>query len=185
MYKIRAGLQGVRFPDGWPPGLRGLHCDLCDRWHSDFRFENLHLLLRFLRNMTVCFRGYGSRLMFSLGIVHEATALKSCFEHSCAEALEFATHYKKTYEAVKAGGVAGDLMSRPVTCKMIAGSRWVVDKRRRTYVGRSPTTHPSEVSRHHDWLEEKTALSTQRQASSGLENRKGLPGVLPDPEGLG
>jgi hypothetical protein len=44
MREIRNGFQGVRIPDGWPIGLMELHCDLCDKWHTEFRFENLHSL---------------------------------------------------------------------------------------------------------------------------------------------
>jgi hypothetical protein len=54
---LRYGFKDVRYPDGWPIGLRELHCDLCDEWHTDFRFEDMHPLLRFLEDMTVCFRG--------------------------------------------------------------------------------------------------------------------------------
>jgi hypothetical protein len=31
MYEIRSGFMNVRIPNGWPVGLRELHCDLCDR----------------------------------------------------------------------------------------------------------------------------------------------------------
>jgi hypothetical protein len=43
--------------------------------------------------------------------------------------LEFATHCKRVYNAVETGGVAKDLMSRPVTRKVTVGGRWVVENK--------------------------------------------------------
>jgi hypothetical protein len=78
MHDVRAGFRGVRYPDTWPVGLRELHCDLCDYWHTDFRFENIHPLLRFLEETTVCFRGQGQHLKLDICIVSTKLAPMSC-----------------------------------------------------------------------------------------------------------
>jgi hypothetical protein len=109
MRDVRAGFRGVRYPDGWPVGLRELHCDLCDYWHTDFRFENIHPLLQFLEDMTVCFRGQGQHLKLDICIVSTKLAPMSCLKHSCDEAISFARHLHKALKAVEAGDVAKDL----------------------------------------------------------------------------
>jgi hypothetical protein len=128
-YNIRAGFQGVRIAHGWPVGLRELHCDLCDKWHTGFRFENLHPLLRFLGGVTLCFRGHGSRLMLELALVSSNLATKSCFEQSCEEALAFAKHLRTLCRAVDAGGegVATDSMAQPWVTKLVTQDERVVE----------------------------------------------------------
>jgi hypothetical protein len=127
MWRIRWGFQGIRFPNGWPEGLRELHCDLCDGWHTDFRFENLHPLLQFLEDASVCFRGHGTRLMMLLCPISEKLAPKSCFEHSCAEIIEIARHLRFAYDSLKAGGVGGDFCSKPTMTKIVTNGRWAIE----------------------------------------------------------
>lgn len=121
MHILRCGFKDVRYPNGWPVGLRELHCDLCDAWHTAFKLENLHPLLRFLGDMSMCFRGHGSRLIIELAIVNTSLAPKSCFEHSCLEAIEFAKHLQRLCLAVASGGegVATDSMAEPCVTKLL------------------------------------------------------------------
>lgn len=127
MYEIRAGFRGVRIPNGWPVGLRELHCDFCDCWHTSFQFENLHPLFEFLENMTMCFRGHGSQLMVGLSTVSDSTAPKECWLHSCEEARVFAKHLIRAWKAVKAGGVAKDYFAQPVVTKLASSGGWVIE----------------------------------------------------------
>lgn len=125
MSDIRSGFRGVRIqndiPVGWPVGLRELHCDLCDRWHTNFLFQNLHPLLRFLEDITLCIRGHGSQVMIKLAIVSSNLAPRTCFEHSRSEAVNFAHHLRRLCLAVGAGGegVATDSVAQPRITKFV------------------------------------------------------------------
>ncbi|KAH3965872.1 hypothetical protein HBH70_112440 [Parastagonospora nodorum] len=130
MKNIRDGFQGVRFPDGWPIGLRELHCDLCEKWHADFRHENLHPLLQFLDDMNVCFRGYGTQLLFCfhpLDSERSGTAPESCWKHAGEEAVCFAQHLQKAHKAVEIGSVAKDLWLRYPATKLVLGNKVIVE----------------------------------------------------------
>ncbi|KAF2826703.1 hypothetical protein CC86DRAFT_405963 [Ophiobolus disseminans] len=118
---IRCGFMDVRYPNGWPIGLRELHCDMCDAWHTDFQFQGLHPLLQFLGDMTMCFRGNGARLKIGLARISTNMAPNSCFEYSCEEAVTFAKHLKKLCVAVAAGGegVATNSMAQPWVTKFV------------------------------------------------------------------
>ncbi|KAF2024204.1 hypothetical protein EK21DRAFT_94266 [Setomelanomma holmii] len=131
MYNIRTCFMGIRHngdvPDGWPIGLRKIHCDLCDEWHSNFRFENLHPLIQFLGDTTMCFRGHGAQLLMSLGMMSEDQAPKSCWEHACQEVLEFAKQISKAYKAIQAGGVGQHQAARPIVTKLTTDGEQTVE----------------------------------------------------------
>jgi hypothetical protein len=131
MRDLRCGMKDIRYvnnlPVGWPIGLRELHCDLCDKWHTNFKFENLHPLFQFLGEMTMCFRGSGAQLMIDLAIVSEKMAPAGCWKHSCEEALMVARALKKAYEAVQSGGVAQDFFARPVVTKLVTSDGWTIE----------------------------------------------------------
>lgn len=130
MRHIRNVFQGVRFPDGWPIGLRELHCDLCEMWHADFRHEDLHPLLQFLDDTNVCFCGYGKQLLLcfdSLGSERSGKAPKSCWKHAGEEADYFAQHLQKACKAVETGSVAKDLWFQYPATKLVRGNRVLVE----------------------------------------------------------
>jgi len=130
MRHIRNGFQGVRFPDGWPIGLRELHCDLCEMWHTEFRHENLHPLLQFLDDTNVCFRGYGTKLLLCFnpfGSNDSGKAPESCWKHVGEEAVYFAQHLQKACKVIESGSVAKDLWLRYPVTTLARGNRVLVE----------------------------------------------------------
>ncbi|CAO2647187.1 Nn.00g081090.m01.CDS01 [Neocucurbitaria sp. VM-36] len=121
--RIRAAFQGVRFPHGWPAGLREIHCEICNKFHTSFRFQNLHPGLRFLEDMTICFRGHGSRLRLQIGTIAEHRAPKSCFEHYVDEMVRFAHGLREATASTAAD--ANQFATRPLITKLVtrAGPR--------------------------------------------------------------
>ncbi|KAF1918661.1 hypothetical protein BDU57DRAFT_545488 [Ampelomyces quisqualis] len=126
-YKLRACFMGIRYPNGWPAELQELHCDLCDQWHTDFKYENLHPLFRFLGDVTCCFRGNSKHLVFAISIVSTQLAPASCWEHSREEALHFAKGLATAYKAVQAGGTAKDFWLSPPATKLVTSGCCIED----------------------------------------------------------
>jgi hypothetical protein len=119
-YEYRTGFTGVRYPKGWPVGLRETHCDLCDGFHPQFRFEHVHPLLSFLEDMTLCIRGYGPRLYVNFKILQQWQALGSCYDHYCAEVRMLSKRLKWAHTSMEQGNLHDDLLMRPVCRRLVA-----------------------------------------------------------------
>lgn len=116
---VRQGFRRVRFPNGWPVGLREIYCINCDRFHTRFRFENLHPVLRFLESLTVCFRGHGSRLRLTIGTIAEYRAPKSCYEHYREETLEFAHYLRHAINLATVDTFGNHFATRPLITRLL------------------------------------------------------------------
>ncbi|KAJ4377292.1 hypothetical protein N0V83_000116 [Neocucurbitaria cava] len=120
---VRQGFQRVRIPNGWPVGLREIYCIICDGFHTRFRFENLHPMLRFLESLTVCFRGHGSILRLTIGTIAEYRAPKSCYEHYREEMLKFAHYLRYATNLATADTFGNHLATRPLITKLVTTAR--------------------------------------------------------------
>jgi hypothetical protein len=117
LYDCRAAFVGVRYPDGWPVGLREIHCEVCDGFHPQFRFEHVHPLVSFLEDMTLCVRGYGAHLYVEFNILHEWQAPRSCYEHYCAEVRALSERLRWAHTSSGLGDV---MFMRPVCSRLVA-----------------------------------------------------------------
>jgi len=127
MFEIRTALRGLRVDNIWPPGFREISCAICARWHTQFRFADLHPLLQFLGHGATCFRGHKTLFVFNIRFFSDLCAPKSLFERGRADAITFACHLKKALKALEAGGMRSDVASRPIITKLVAYDRFMVE----------------------------------------------------------
>lgn len=88
LYDMRGSFRGVRKPNGWPDGLKEIHCKCCDVFHTPFRYQNIHPALRFLEGFDFCFRGYDAQLFIEWRLFFEDEATKECYGEYCTQMLE-------------------------------------------------------------------------------------------------
>jgi hypothetical protein len=117
----RATFMNVRYPDGWPERYR-THCDLCDGFHARFRFENVHPLLSFLDDVTMCVRGYGTHLYVAINIADEIATTDACYEHYHAEIRYLAGKLVWALEMMEEGEHQNEMFTRPVCTRLVAAS---------------------------------------------------------------
>lgn len=123
-HELRAAFHGVRFPVGWPAEVKEIHCNTCDYFHRDFRVENLHPLLHFLGDFSLCFSGYSSLLfmkmqLFGPLVERMSEITETCWEHCCEDMLVLGKQLRRAYFAMKKAGIEGDYFTCPVTTKLV------------------------------------------------------------------
>ncbi|KAI8933403.1 hypothetical protein NX059_010018 [Plenodomus lindquistii] len=144
---IRAMFRGVRLGgSGWPAGLREIYCETCACFHPRFRFEHVHPVLRFLEDTNICVRGQETTLRIQLDLFNEEAAPISCYEHYCAEMIQFAEGLRTTMKMIGPGGCGNEFFSEPITTKIvIPGYRVIEDLNGLTLA----TVVPTLVERFH------------------------------------
>jgi hypothetical protein len=103
-----------------------VYCQLCRTIHLEFKFENLHPLLRFLVNLEVCFRGRASTLTLKLTFqyiqnfrIEEDVRLRSRAKGTTAEMELLASQLHAVHHAIQRCGVGSDLVSSPACTRLV------------------------------------------------------------------
>jgi hypothetical protein len=120
-YSYRRAFKGVRYPNGWPECYR-TYCNLCSGFHAQFRFENLHPLLSFLDDVTMCVRGYGPHLYIKLSIINELETTEACYQHYYKEIKDLAGKLRWAGDMMEKGERGKELFTRPLCTRLVAPS---------------------------------------------------------------
>jgi hypothetical protein len=119
LQQYRGALRGVRFPHGWPVGLREIHCYSCDGFHRQFRAQHLHPLLRFLDDTTLCLRGCGSHLFLNTTIITSLDAPETCYRHYCDDVKYIAKSLTAAFKAMEVSRLQHELLAQPICTRLV------------------------------------------------------------------
>jgi len=123
-FRYRLGCRGIRTRrNGWPAGYRETYCKICNSFHTKFRFQNIHPLLRSLDDMEICFRGDGPLLLFTVRTLYSVKAPRSCQEHVCADFVRLAKLLRETYAIMQRRNLQEDIFMQP-SCVRLVGDVW-------------------------------------------------------------
>jgi hypothetical protein len=180
----RAAFMNVRYPDGWPERYR-THCDLCDGFHARFRFENVHPLLSFLDDVTMCVRGHAAHLYVVINIANEIATTDACYEHYHAEIRYLAGKLRWALKMMEEGGHQDEMFARPVCTKLVAASAngyYIVDNTEGITIGevipllvRSFKVHVSNHQELMHWWLPKYQQGTSRDRRTSRDRHAAFP----------
>ncbi|KAH4593503.1 hypothetical protein HBI55_075950 [Parastagonospora nodorum] len=121
-FRYRFSCRNIRRPDGWPGGFKEIFCYICECFHTQFKFENLHPLLAGLEDVQICFRGQVSHILFTANTRYDPKLPRSCFDRIIADFRELATLLTNARDIMNHNQLHNDLLTRPLSTRLVSAT---------------------------------------------------------------
>ncbi|KAH7071096.1 hypothetical protein BKA63DRAFT_568248 [Paraphoma chrysanthemicola] len=124
LFRCRYACRDIRDrrTDTWPSAWNEIHCHLCNTFHTKFLFSNVHPILNFLEDSSVCFRGHGARLVVVKIIGCDSEAPNAIMEEEIQALTSYAGQLRLAFDQIWQCRLENDMFMRPVCTRLI--SRW-------------------------------------------------------------